>query len=364
MNEDFQRLRTRLADLADAPAPASPFDPVRTAAGGRRRVLAHRTSAVGGTGALAVAAVFGIVAAFGPGGTPPPATPVAASGIGTDPLAKDVDFGWLPAALPNVSYAAIGIGAGNDVVAQGDKTPDGAPRLDLQMMQGKGPGTVAATQRLIPVKLNDGRQAYWVTQSSGGGLLGDFQLRFPAKDDRWVQIAWSVNWGSPASTNKIAGLPPDAKKWTDSPTAPTSPPVSAQWQEWLLRIATEVTDVPDTVPMPLRVSGLPAYFRPDRTFLWRPGGFGAGAPGTFSVMLVFDWGGANVSIEIGQHGTLTDTKAVKGIECKTAAGLDACVDSSGSVWEYEEVGGAKGLLDRITLLGTDEKQWTTDVFVP
>ena len=31
---------------------------------------------------------------------------------------------------------------------------------------------------------------------------------------------------------------------------------------------------------------------------------------------------------------------------------------------YKELGGAEGLLDRVTLLGTDEKQWTTNVFVP
>ncbi|MEY9890052.1 hypothetical protein ABIA31_003710 [Catenulispora sp. MAP5-51] len=38
--------------------------------------------------------------------------------------------------------------------------------------------------------------------------------------------------------------------------------------------------------------------------------------------------------------------------------------SSGDFRTYKELGGAAGLLDRITLLGTDEKQWTTEIFAP
>ena len=54
----------------------------------------------------------------------------------------------------------------------------------------------------------------------------------------------------------------------------------------------------------------------------------------------------------------------KGAECRTSGGLDVCVTSSGDFRAYKELGGAEGLLDRVTLLGTDEKQWTTNVFVP
>jgi hypothetical protein len=66
-------------------------------------------------------------------------------------------------------------------------------------------------------------------------------------------------------------------------------------------------------------------------------------------------------IEVGLHGTLADTaRAV----CTTSAGLDACVWHGGSSAAFDEIGGAKGLLKHVTLLGPDEKNWTTDVLVP
>lgn len=351
-DNESSRLRARLAELADAPAPASPFDPVRTATAGRRRLRAARSSAVGGTGALAVAAVFGIAAAFGPAGPP---TPSPGSGIGSDPMAKFMDFGWLPASLPNVSYMASASSGSGDVTAQGDKTPDGAPRVDLQALPDNRPGTATATTRLIPTTLNDGRQAYWVTQSTGGGLLGDFQLRFPAKDGRWFSMAWSVNWGRVGSS-KFSGVPESTAK-----VPPATPPVSKEWQQDLLRMATQVTDTPAQIPMPLRITGLPPDFKPYRTFLWRPGGFGEGAPGTWSALLMFDSGDAMANIDVGPHGTLSPNKSAT---CKTAAGLDACVEDAGTYPALEHLGGAKGLLDMVTLLGPDEDQWTTDVIVP
>ena len=41
-----------------------------------------------------------------------------------------------------------------------------------------------------------------------------------------------------------------------------------------------------------------------------------------------------------------------------------CVQYSGSSPVFSEIGGAKGLLKLVTLLGPDEKRWTTAVIVP
>lgn len=361
---DFSGLRSRLADLTEGPAPASPFDPVRTAAAGRRRVLARRTTAAGGTGTLAVAMVFGIVAAFAPG-APLPARP--ASGIGADPLAKRVDFGWLPASLPNVSYISTADGVGTEAVAEGNKTPDGAPRVDLMMLSGDGLSSLNGNERSIPVHLNDGREAYWVTQSAGGGLTGDFQLRFPAKDGRWAEMQWSVNWGGVYTFTKISGAPGTVTVSPPDHSAPTSVPASPQWQQDLVHMATEVTDAPAQIPLPLRITGLPDGFKPETAFLWHPSMSGEGAPGTWNVLLIFDYSGLiPTSLEVGPHGTLSEqtTPAAKGTECTTSGGLDVCVQGGNGSRVLAEVGGQKGLLKMVTLLGPDEKQWTTDVMVP
>jgi hypothetical protein len=367
-DDTFGRLRTRLAELADAPAPGSPFDAVRTAATGRRRVLARRTSTVGGTGVLAVAAVFGIAAVFGPGGSSASGDTGPASGIGADPMATYFDYGWLPASLPYVSYTASSIATHNDTIAQGDLTsPIGAPRVDLEVLPGNVPGTPNDAERFIPAKLDDGRPAYWVTQSySHGDFAGDFQLRFPAKDGHWLSLTWGVNVlpSTREDYPEVAGVPTDPKAGPGS-SPPASVPVSAQWQKDLLRIATQVTNTPTQIPMPLRITGLPGNFQPSSTILWRPGDFGREAPGTWSVLLSFSAPGGGVSIDVGPHGTVADEKLpVKDAECKTVNGLDACVTAFGHLSAFEEIGGAKGLLKMVTLLGTDENQWTTSVLVP
>ena len=314
-----------------------------------------------------MAATLGIMTVFAPVATPPA---LAGSGNGADPLVAFVDFGWLPPSLPNVSYVATADGTGtgvNDVIAQGNRTPDGTPRVDLQLLPGDGPGTANADERMIPATLNDERRAYWVTKSPAGGrFAGDFQLRFPAEDGRWASLSWSVN-GSGPNSSKISGVPASTRATASKDGAPpTSVPVSAAWQQTLLHIATQVTNTPAKVPMPLRLTGLPSNFKPDTTLLWRPGRFGDGAPGTWSATLVLHSGDLTATIDVGPHNTLAETASPQapGTECTTSEGLDACVQYAGSSPAFDKLGGAKGLLKLVTLLGPDEKNWTTNVIVP
>ena len=363
MNDDFTGLRTRLAELADAPAPASPFDATRTAASGRRRVLAYRTSAAGGGGALAVAAVVGIVAAFAPGAQPASATSPTPS---TDPLVRTFDFGWLPASLPNVSYVITA--NGDDLIAQGNIEPGGEPRIDLLLLNpGKGPGTPSGGEHFIPVTLNDGRHAFWVTQPpSAGRFFGDFQLRFPLKNGRWAALSWSITKDQ-GEYYEIAGTQAEEEAAPPSTrgTPPASVPVSGQWQRDLVQMATQVTDTPvREIPIPLRVTGLPSSLTSSAAMLWHPSRHGQGAPGTWNVELSFSVGPRGRTLftfEAGPHGTLP---ALKVSDCTTSAGMDVCVETSGSSPDLDRLGGAKGLLNHITVLGLDQKQWTTDVIVP
>ena len=48
---------------------------------------------------------------------------------------------------------------------------------------------------------------------------------------------------------------------------------------------------------------------------------------------------------------------------ETSEGLDVCVQGGNDSRGLAEVGGLTGLLKMVTLLGPDEKQWTTDVMV-
>lgn len=367
MSDDFNGLRTRLAELADAPAPTSPFDPAQVAGVGRRRVLARRTSAFGGGGALAVAAVIGVVTAFGPAAQPTTAN----TGAPTDPMVKLVDFGWLPAALPNVSYVAVPDSSANDVIAQGDKSPDGAPRVDLRLLPGSGPGSAGEGERMIPATLNDGRQAYWVTQAPAGGRFdGVVQLRFPTEDGRWLSLTWGVNWNQ-ADISKIAGVPKATTTQSAAAGAtytvpPATVPVSSEWQQTLLHIATRVTNRPADIPLPFRVNGLPQSFRPGVAYLWRPGAFGENAPGTWTALITFVSGDLTATIEADPHDASPTATALEapGTACTTSAGLDICVQASGSSPDFDRIGRAKGLLSHVTPLGPDEKQWTKEVIVP
>lgn len=47
--------------------------------------------------------------------------------------------------------------------------------------------------------------------------------------------------------------------------------------------------------------------------------------------------------------------------CRTGNGLNICVAPLQEVEMLDPVGGMEGWLDRVTLLGTDESRWTTDV---
>ena len=360
MNDDFNGLRTRLAELADGPAPVSTFDPARVAAVGRRRKSAARISSVGAGGALAAAMIFGVTTAVGPAADPAVQRAEPAFGIGADPLSVAADFGWLPASLRNVSYVAQA-DTRNDVIAQADKSPGGAQRVDLQVLPGDSPGTPTVAEHMIAVTLNDGRGAFWVTQAqSGGQFAGDFQLRFPTKSGRWAVLTSSVNWSADATS---VDTPPTVPVTTFLPsgTPPTSVPASADWQQTLLRIATQVTDTPAQHSMPFVIAGLPPSLQPRQTILWRPGQFGEGKPGTWSALLTFSSGDASVTLEVTPHNTIP--KAGRGT-CKTSAGLDACVEEAGKPPALDRIGGAKGLLSRVILLGTDEGKWTTSVLVP
>ncbi|ETK34125.1 sigma factor [Microbispora sp. ATCC PTA-5024] len=77
------------------------------------------------------------------------------------------------------------------------------------------------------------------------------------------------------------------------------------------------------------------------------------------VLRYFCANGLPITIDVSPRKTLPRPRQA---ECTAAAGLDACVSAGGRTpAALASIGGLRGMLDRITLLGTDERDWTTDV---
>jgi hypothetical protein len=116
-------VHTLLDELAESPAPPSTVDIGRAAAAGRRTVRLHRVLA-GGSAALAVAAIVGIlsfVISSGAGVAPRPAPVGSGSATNStspdrpmpeqapatfDPTVRYAEFGWIPDGAPDIGFTA------------------------------------------------------------------------------------------------------------------------------------------------------------------------------------------------------------------------------------------------------------------
>ncbi|TQS22511.1 sigma factor [Microbispora sp. KK1-11] len=108
--------------------------------------------------------------------------------------------------------------------------------------------------------------------------------------------------------------------------------------------------------LPLRIDGLPAGVRVQEVHLWRPPLRGAGA---WELQLFLSANGLPVTVGVSPAGGSPQPRKST---CTSATGLDLCVQVDGPVpASLRAIGGPRGLLDRITVLGADERDWTTDV---
>jgi hypothetical protein len=135
------------------------------------------------------------------------------------------------------------------------------------------------------------------------------------------------------------------------------------------------------VPLPIHIEGLPKGVTLGEASLDDPAEVGATG---FSMGLAYQSGtepgtGRQVSISVSSGsqpkpaGSHTDALAKAGIKVSPTPARDTCKDSKGLHICVQEdpgpagpdplasVGGAQGLLDRITSLGTDRANWTTHV---
>ncbi|MFE0463319.1 hypothetical protein ACFW1A_29115 [Kitasatospora sp. NPDC058965] len=379
---DGTTLAGELSALAQEPAPPSGVDVHEAVRRGRGRLLRRRVAWL--TAATAVVASSVALAALlpvrseaaGPAGratatatasaspspsgvstwnpVPPPtgapapsSTKTLAPLTGRDPLVADGRFGWLPDRVNRTSYAlqAEGGYANAAVDPIGPTTPSFhltvfpvgvTPALPVLMdgkpnLPGYTPGNHAIRIEAPPV---NGREAYWISASDPNVAKGMNELRWQTAEGRWAQL----------DSGELSG--------DDAQRVP-------------LQVAAGVTTGHWEVPLPLRFDGLPAGFT------------------AYSVSLDQTRGGTDFQLRLGlrdsadhaigvsvqpdvpspeQSGPPGGPVRQSPGTCKSESGVRVCVRPSSSQdaeHAFDQVGGAQGLLDRITLFGTDPAKWST-----
>ena len=353
-------LKFSLAELADADAPPSTIDIDKARHDGRRQAVVGRLAPIG-TGVAVVAAcgiaVSGMVGgsaakqsapAGGSNATTQTQAPAKTTGFtGTDPLHAHVRFGPLPAGW-QWGETEDGADYGNHTAAFKGSDPTKDAFASIQITdQRRGPDKFGpnATSQVASVP----------------GLSKAEYITVPADGIGFKEPMYHLQWQTAAGTWAVlsvshAGSADAAKALMDS-----------------LAAGAVVGDT--EVPLPLHVDGLPKDFPAYSQELNVPG-LSTGGKKAFSVDLVFGSGGRQVLITAETTGPSSNpyTKAPEGAApppppstptvkpdraCKDDNGLTVCVTTQVGV--LDSVGGAKGLLDHITSLGTDRANWTTHV---
>ena len=283
-------------------------------------------------------------------------SPAAESAKYADPLMERAAFGWLPAGLHANGYVADHQHEKYfQVSAQGGK--GGATVTLTAYDRGKEPflgylpGGVPAKR--IPAAPINGHRAYWIFKPNPSGQ-SSFELRWQYASNSWADLQGNQLHGDSAELARTA------HKIARSATFGSGRPIA----------------------MPLHVGGVPGGLSPDRTVL------NNGAYGQVSAIVGYFAGGpsSNLGVSVtksdGTVGTVpgkpgTPTKGrprpntkLRGYPAYQAPGFlyvygvngfDVQIDTSGSVLaKLNKTGGVTGLFRRMTVLGTDQANWTTN----
>jgi hypothetical protein len=192
------------------------------------------------------------------------------------------------------------------------------------------PPNAARQWHRVPARAVNKRPAYWVTEDAADPLNGgDIFLRWQVARDQWAEI-------------HAYYLPDDAPQ-----------------QEVVLRIAAAARIGDRAVPMPLYITGMPAGFELDEASLTRRQFLPGGPP--WSAGLLYFVPGTTYTLGISVSPTAPRTPS-GGQTCWTVDAFDLCITAvNGVPPALDAIGGVDGLRSRITILGPDERNWTTDV---
>lgn len=341
MQFDADSLSSALGAIAEQDAPPSGVDADRARVDGRRTLRRRRTAAgLGGTGAVALVAALALSAGHVFGGAPGTGAAATRQVVRTadwDPLVAPGTFGWLPANAPNVNYLiAPGPGQGSQALGKGSEVSDGTVGHDPAMIwlsvldAGQSPAPQSGDTLIAAPKVNN-RPAFWevdpAQRNPDRGKAG--VLYFQSPSGRWAEI--------------------NAYYLGTDPVAQT------------LLHAAKSAHIGDTaVPLPVRISGLPADVIAPVAQLTRPTTIKGAA---WEVDLSFSMGAENDSVQVQVLPATATPGANSEIDqhCKTSNGLLICVSTMNGRAPWYVAGGFDGLLRDITSLGMDPAHWTTDV---
>ncbi|MEU7056751.1 hypothetical protein [Streptomyces sp. NPDC046197] len=350
MRDQTDELTRKLRELAASAAPGSGIDVARAVRDGRVRLRRRRFAALGTVAAVAAATAAVSLLPAGGDRAPRPAPAAtrasAAPAPDPDPLVVEASYGWLPANFDSVSYLPD---HGRTVVRADSRVRDGGVMGPMVWLKVYPAGTTPSTGRLfyqggprqyrVEAPQVDGRPAYWVGRSPTAAEApgGDWYLRWQTADGRWAELQAGYLEGTDA-------------------------------QRILHRIAEGVIVARRAIPLPYRISGVPAGLRLfEATFLrgqqMVPEDH---VPWTSSINFLADGMHIGTTIEPDRPESAKSAADALGnghtrSTCIRQHGLKLCTESLNGVDAYRSVGGPKAWLKRFTLLGTNQRDWTTDV---
>ena len=355
MTSDLKISLDDLAEAAYAEAPVSTVDIDKARADGRRRVLAARLAPIGG--GVAVVAACALVV-NGLGGTSPAKTggpSSAAAGrhfTGTDPLTAVAKFGWLPDGYVATSTTTGG-DYGSGVTARAKQPQSSTPTAPqmLALTSSTTEPQLRSFETKTEVSVKGSPKAYIVhTPGDGPEVPEEMRLRWQTASGSWFTLGGDYQ------------MP------------------GTELQPLLIKVADSVTPSGTAVPLPIHIDGLPQGVTLGEAMLNDPvevgtDGFtvglsyhsGTAGPGTghyFSVSVAPTGQQEAATSQVGKAGIKLTPANPASNTCKDSEGLQICVQDDPKQPGPDplaSVGGAKGLLDRITSLGTDRANWTTHV---
>ncbi|MFJ7250866.1 hypothetical protein ACIQWA_40380 [Kitasatospora sp. NPDC098652] len=334
-------LAFRLRDLAEESAPPPAFDATVSIARGRARLRARQGAAIGAV-AVATALTIGITAMAPRIGNTTPAVSPASATTAADPtpspadkavdgipaLTSELKVGWLPDWVDREH--GIGYSAGTFGSSLTADEPKLAYRRLLISLLAPGPEPALGTrpdEAKVPAPPINGRTAYWVEHPSDPRYdSSDRVLRWQTADGRWAVVR---------ATHLENAVIPDGD---------------------LIRIAESVTGGSRDVPMPLWLSGLPAWIRPDSASVLRYTGYTGTVPWEARIVLAID--GKTVTLTAAPEGELRDVPPTS--QCRHEGGLQVCASTAPELLpRLDPIGGLAGLLKLAHVTGADESTWTT-----
>lgn len=356
-------LPTALRTMAESGQPPA-MDVDRVLREGRHSRTRRRMAALGGgTAAVAATALaVGVLAPAGsaghgsgdqadPGRSPTTTKPTPAAAVTTlpaavnphDPIQTHWGFGYLPegmtltggtgSATSSYSTAFAYAGSGFRMQVQAMDKP---PIIDPGNKNG------VPTEK-VPASVPGAVQAYWL--GYGHGQIVTRGQGFFA--DGLATLVWQ----------------PPGGQWLSMTAVHVDR--NADWKQQTLKAAAHVVRQDRSVPMPIKLAGVPQGFNLYGATVTRDNadtfleynllaGYDKGRNPEIVAILAFKTGG---QWKPGDGAPPQNTST-----CKDSNGLTVCISTPDPApAPLTAMGGAKALLQRITSLGNDPANWTTDV---